>query len=462
MRVLGLEIQRIKKDVRSTLYPVDSRSGWFPIIREPWGGAWQSNVEITLTNVLTHPTVFACISLISSDIAKLCLRLVQQDDDGIWTETENPAYSPVLRTPNPHQTRLAFIKSWVISKLAYGNTYVLKQRDNRRVVTAMYVLDPSRVTVLQAPDRTVYYQLKRDNFAGLGEDEVAVPASEIIHDVMEGFYHPLVGLSPIYACGLAATLGLKIQTNSANFFSNGSNPGGILMAPGAISQETADRLKEYWEDNFAGDNVGKVAVLGDDLKYQAMTISADKSQLTEQWAETAKAIAACFHVPAYLVGAAPPPAYNNIEGLTLAYYSQCLQVLIEAIEALLDKGLGLGADFGNRYGTEFDIADLLRMDSRTMMSTLAEGVQSGLVSPNEGRKKLNLGPVDGGDTPYLQQQNFSLAALDERDEQAPLALPPAPEPAPAVPDAAEDDDSESESRFAAALLRKVATLDYAA
>jgi hypothetical protein len=97
-----------------------------------------------------------------------------------------------------------------------------------------------------------------------------------------------------------------------------------------------------------------------------------------------------------------------------------------------------------------------------MMSTLAEGVQSGLVSPNEGRKKLNLGPVDGGDTPYLQQQNFSLAALDERDEQAPLALPPAPEPAPAVPDAAEDDDSESESRFAAALLRKVATLDYAA
>jgi phage portal protein BeeE len=31
-----------------------------------------------------------------------------------------------------------------------------------------------------------------------------VPASEIIHDTYITPFHPLIGLSPIYACGLSA------------------------------------------------------------------------------------------------------------------------------------------------------------------------------------------------------------------------------------------------------------------
>ena len=35
--------------------------------------------------------------------------------------------------------------------------------------------------------------------------------------------------------------------------------------------------------------------------------------------------------------------------------------------------------------------------------------------PNEARAEIGLQPVAGGDTPYLQQQNYSLAALAKRD-----------------------------------------------
>jgi phage portal protein BeeE len=41
----------------------------------------------------------------------------------------------VLRKPNRFQTRIQFLESWALSKLSRGNTYVLKQRDNRNVVT---------------------------------------------------------------------------------------------------------------------------------------------------------------------------------------------------------------------------------------------------------------------------------------------------------------------------------------
>src|SRR5262249_50390443 len=157
------------------------------------------------------------------------------------------------------QTINKFVEQWIVSKLIWGNAYILKQRDARGVVIGVHVLNPSRVTVLVAPDGAIYYELDRDDLSELPEGSVTVPASEIIHDTMICLFHPLIGVSPIFACGLAALQGLNIQGSSTKFFGNGSNPGGILTAPGAISKETAERLRDYWNANYTGDNVGKVA-----------------------------------------------------------------------------------------------------------------------------------------------------------------------------------------------------------
>ena len=415
---------------------MESRGTWWPLIRESFLGAWQSNIEVTVTDALSHPTVFSCITLIAGDIAKNAVNLVEPTEDGIWVDANVPAYSPVLRKPNHYQNRISFYQQWVASLLSRGNTYALKQRDNRRVVTAMYVLDPLRVRPLVAQDSSVYYELMRDDLSGQPQDIVVVQASEIIHDVYFPMYHPLVGVGPIHACGIAAWQGLKIQTNSANLFANGANPGGVLTAPGRISDETAARVKAYWDANYTGANVGKVAVLGDGLAFKQMSMSAVDTDLIKQLNWSDEKICSCFHVPPYMVGVGPMPAYNNIEALARVYYDQCLQVLFERIELLLDEGLGLLPE----YGSEFDLSNLLRMDTATQMTTLAAGVGAGLLKPNEGRKLLNYAPVDGGDTPYLQVQNYSLAALNQRDKAGPP--PTTPElktPQPQLP-ALEDTD----------------------
>src|SRR5690606_27662586 len=119
---------------------------------------------------------------------------------GIWRETENAAFSPVLRRPNRYQNHIQFKEWWVISRLLHGNTYVLKERDKRGVVKALYILDPSRVMPLVTPGGSVYYQLSTDNMSGVTET-VVVPAEDIIHDRINALFHPLVGVSPIYACG---------------------------------------------------------------------------------------------------------------------------------------------------------------------------------------------------------------------------------------------------------------------
>jgi HK97 family phage portal protein len=380
------------------------------------------------------------------------MRLVQRDSHGIWNEVpaegqQGSAFWPVLRKPNRYQTRIQFFESWVTSKLIRGNTYILKERDNRNVVRRLYVLDPNLVTVLLAPDGTLFYELKRDYLTGLDEPTVTFPESEIIHDRMNTIFHPLIGVSPIHACGLAATQGLQIQGSSTSFFASGSTPSAIIMpvSPHAINKEKADKLQQQWNSTYGpgGEKRGQIAVLGEEMKYIQLTMTAVDSQLLEQLKWTAETVASCFKVPPHMIGIGNPPTYNNIEALNQQYYSQCLQKLMEDIEELLDQGMGLGPVFGNNFGTEFDIEDLLRMDSKTKMEVVTAGVSRGIFSPNEARFKFNYGPVPGGESPYLQQQNFSLEALERRDEEEPPpSAMPLPTSAPETEETETNDDDE--------------------
>jgi len=74
------------------------------------------------------------------------------------------------------------------------------------------------------------------------------------------------------------------------------------------------------------------------------------------------------------------------------------------------------------------------------------------MSPDEGRWKYHgLGPTPGGKSVLAQQQNYSLAALAERDANDPFAKP-APPVTPPPP--AEAPASDMAAKFADALKRK--------
>src|SRR6185436_12778578 len=160
-----------------------------------------------------------------------------------------------------------------------GNTYVLKVRDNRNVVTALHVLDPTRVTTLVSDDGSVFYRISRDNLAGT--DEITVPAREIIHDRMNCLFHPLCGTPPIFASGLASMLGLNAQKASALLFENNSTPGGLLTAPGEISEVQEQRIKEQWEGRFSKANLGRVAVMSGGMKYEKLPMTHVEVQMIE-------------------------------------------------------------------------------------------------------------------------------------------------------------------------------------
>ncbi|WP_280191185.1 phage portal protein [Delftia sp. PS-11] len=423
---------------------------WHDITPARPPGYFQMDINVRPETVLSYPSVFACVSLIYNDIGKLRTRLMMLQDNGIWVESTNPAYSPVLRRPNHYQNQIQFKQWWICSKLTWGNTYALKVRDGRGIVVALYILDPGLVQPLIAPDGSIFYQLSQDNLSGLQEATVFVPASEIIHDRMNCMFHPLVGVSPLFAASLPASGGLEMLRDSRRFFNQGAKPSGLLIAPGEISTETATTLSNYWNNNFTGPNAGKVAVVGDGLKYEPIRMTASDAQTKEQIALTSEMVAQVFHVPAFKVGG-PIPAGQKVGDLNQIYFNDALHSLIEEMELCLDDGLSLPAT----YRTELELDNLLRMDPATQADVLSKLVQGSIKAINEARRDMNLQPLEGGDTVYMQQQDFPLDQVRLNKLPPAQAEPPkAAEPPQQQPPEEADPISEDERKALAQYIEK--------
>jgi phage portal protein BeeE len=170
-------------------------------------------------------------------------------------------------------------------------------------------------------------------------------------------------------------------------------------------------------------------------------------------------VARPFLMPLYKIGAAQMPALTNVQALNLEYYQQVLQPLIEGAETLMTEGLELKQ---GKQCVQFDTEGLLRMDGKTRAETTEIEVRSATLAPNEARQKENRPPKTGGDELYMQQQNYSLAALAKRDaKDDPFAKAGATAGAtgaaqPGAGGAANDDQAASMAASVASLKRKLA------
>ncbi|ENV79505.1 MULTISPECIES: phage portal protein [Acinetobacter] len=389
----------------------NSGQSWNSIfVAEPYSGAWQENKEITREDMTAFYAVFACVSLISKDIGKMPV-LLKKKQQGVLVDALTPKeLQRVLQKPNNYQNWQQFNEQWTQSLLLRGNTYVFKMRDVFGELYRLVVLNPDLVTVLVDDQGNVFYQLTNDRLAQT--ENVIIPASEIIHDRINALYHPLVGLTPIMACSLASEQGISILRNSKNFFANGSKPGGVIEVPGPLDATKAQEVKTKWDANYSGANVGKTGLLSDGAKYVNISMSAIDSQLIEQLGMSARIVCTAFNVPPFKIGVTDVQGATKVSDLNEIYYSDCLQSYIEARENLLDEGLDLPS-----YGVEafLDLDVLIRMDSSSKIAYFKDGISAGIFAPNEARQKLGYLPVKGGESPYLQQQNYNLEALAKRD-----------------------------------------------
>lgn len=450
MRIFGLEIKRAEKALHAVS---DWRGGWHRI-QEPFTGAWQRNCEEKQADLLCYPALYACLSRIAGDIAKLPFQLQERKANGIWEALDNPAYSPVLRKPNHYQTQQQFREAWILSKLIHGNAYILKRRDARNVVDRLYVLDPTRVMPMVADGGDVFYQLNYPDSANLlpanyPAKQLTIPASEIIHDRLNCFHHQLIGVPPLCAAHWPAVMGMKILKTSAEFFSNAAQPAGILTGPAGMSEPDANALREFWNGRVPGN----IEVIGADLKFTSFAMKSADAQLIEQLRYTAEEICQPFGIKPYKIGVGTVPGGWKADDVNVEYYGDTLSPLIEAMENLLDEGLNVSMPLGIGLDTE----PLWRMDEGKLAEVETKLVQGMVKKPDESRRRMNLAPTPGGDTLWGQHQDYPLGMLAERDDLNPVA----PESVPAMPAPEEEETANEEVTRALAELATRKAIDAA-
>lgn len=428
------------------LVSVGGAHGWHTIL-EPFTGAWQRGKTLKQGDILSYPTLYACVARIVQDIGAMAFEFQRRDGD-IWKTADSAAFSPVLRKPNAWQTAGQFREHWAMSKLMHGNTYVLKRRDDRQVVRAMYVLDPHRVAPMVTDAGEVWYQLSIDRLSTLPRDypaeQLLVPASEIIHDRHVPLFHPLVGLPPVTASAMATRKNWRILQSADEFFANNSRISGILTAPAGIGDSQLQKLREYWRENMTGDQAGGVGVIGSDMKFTPLAINSVDAQVVEQLKYSDEQICQPFGIPPYKIGIGTVPDALGLDGLNKLYFADALRAHIEHMEALVGEGLTLPRNMRVRMNTDV----LLRMDIDAMSAVESTLVKAKIKTPDEARAKFDLPPVDGGETLWGQAQDYPLGYLAQR--RAPDAIS-VTDP---VPGTEESPDIEEVGRMIAALLER--------
>lgn len=390
------------------------RGWWSLLVHEPFTGAWQHNQEKRIGTILTYPTLYACINRIASDVGKLPFKIQSLSSDGVtYRESSSAAQLALLRRPNHYQTESQFRECWILSKLLSGNTYVLLSRDRGGAVESMHVLDWRRVMPTVTDSGAVFYQLQSDSLNGLLPDSyptqnIAVPAADIIHDRMNCFFHPLIGIPPLAAAHLPALKNFRILRTADTYFDAASQSAtGILTAPAGISDDDAKEITDYWNANFGK---SRVAALGSDLKYTSLGVRSSDSQMVEQLKYSDEQICQPFGIPPFKIGIGSLPSGMSVDEMNLLYFCDAVQSHITAMEILLTRVLALRAT----EHVEIDARALLRMDEGKRADIETKMVKGMVKTPNESRSIFNLPPVSGGDTIWGQHQDYPLGMLADR------------------------------------------------
>jgi HK97 family phage portal protein len=201
---------------------------------------------------------------------------------------------------------------------------------------------------------------------------------------------------------------------------------GVLQHPGKISAEASARLRESWQQTYAGKaNAGKVALLEEGMQFNALSMPLADAQFIEQRKFQVDDIARIFRIPPHMVGSMASSTNNNIEQQALEFVKHTMLPWIKRWEQEINRKL-LPATQRRKYFAKFDVDDLLRGDFASRVAGYASARQWGWMSANDVREKEDMNMIEGGDV-YLSPSN--MVPADALDKQEDIINNEPPEPA---------------------------------
>lgn len=393
---------------------------WQRFLRYTSGAAWRNKgiqsgithhdtraaVPVTTDSALQLSAVWACVKIMTETIASLPIHIFKKDmATGIVTIWYDHDLAILFGgRVNRWQTRVEFFETMVYQLMLHGNCYAAIQRGAGNKIIGLVPLMSAQMLVTLLDDGTVTYTYTDNGHV------IVYAAESIWHNKIFG--NGIIGLSTMSYGRNSIGVGLAAEQSVTKIYNNGGKPSGILTIDKLLTPEQRIQIKSNFKELTEGDN-SRMFVLEAGMQYTQVSLSPQDIELLSSRKFQIEDVARFFGVPSVLINdtGANTTWGSGIQQIVEGFYKFGIRPCLNRMEESMKCWLLPPEE---RLTTEicFDPCDLLMPSLPDRIKMYKDGVQGGIMTPDQARGEEGWQPMPGGDKLYMQRQMVSLEGLD--------------------------------------------------
>ncbi len=432
----------------------ETRSGETTLISNPakwfkdWvtGGETSAGVAVTEDSTLGVSAWWACVKVISEDLAKLPLEIIETDGSGNKRVLADDPRLAFLNWKANDLPSTAFLvrETLVRDMLTWGNGYAGIERDQVGRPVGLYNIEPWRVDpkIEGGNKPRMYYEVRSADSSKVSR----IKAEDMIH-VRGPSKDGVVGMSVIKVARESMSLTIAAERYGASFFKKGARPGGVIKHPKGLNGVAKQNIRESFESMASGtDNVARVAILDEGMDFVSMSIPPEDAQFLQTRQLQIEEVCRWFRMPPHKISHLLRATNNNIEHQGIEYVTDTLGGPMCRVESEFNLKLKNKDEASRTF--EHDDSELTRGDRKSRFDAYKTGIDTGILTPDEARRMESMNPHPGGigSKPWVPLNVQLLEDLGKpKDPPTPPQDPAATDPnAPNDPPADPESDPEAD------------------
>lgn len=353
-----------------------------------------NSIKVDENNITEIPSVKNALDLITGSVSNLPIYLYKEDKDGnIERQREDYREKLLNEECNNIECSSNLKKNMTKDMMLHGISYNVQDKEYGDIL-GIHRVEPKQVQLNKLIDRKGFIKDLTVNYTLNG-----VYVEDL--DVEDFLIVPFNSKDGLRGKGILSTnqdiLGLMLSEilYQNNVVSNGSLALGLLETEGKLSEPTAKRLRESWENVYGGlRNSGKTVILEEGLKYKPLSLTPNDLGLLDSRKTHTELTEEIFNLPKGMLSS--PTVIQNEEFLKFT-----LNPILTAIEGAINKTLLLEEEKEQGYYFRFDVTELLKASFKEQVETISTATKNGLMTINEGRALLDM-------KPFLETEDFLL------------------------------------------------------
>ena len=358
---------------------------------------FNAEIEEISDSKLTSSTYYSCMLIRCNAIAKLSIKLMQeQEKQGSRKAKEHPLYQLLRTRPNPFVSSHDFMWATEFQRLEYGNAFWVYDT-SRGSIKNLYLLDSNKVEVIVDnvgilnKKNSIYYVYNDPR-----QGQLIYTSDNILHFknfAMTGIKGTSIKkyMGDIIANEQYSTKVLKGK------YKTGLQDPIIVQYIGDLNDAKQNKIKKKFEDLGGAKNAGKVVPIPTEFKVEQLETKLVNSQFFQLQGLTTRQIANVFGVKGFQLNDMEKSTYNNIEQQNKAFYSDTLQNPLTAYEEEMDYKLLTSDEREDGYYWEFNVDTMLRSDMGARYEAYSKAISDGWKTRAEVREHEGLPFIEGTD-----------------------------------------------------------------